>query len=89
MKTDRSSCYDKMDVTPYEIFPYMIDDNITKAPCHKIPLNDLFRRRLEHCFTRHDDEDEIESCGGTSALKVSLLLISIALLGSLNKFFSF
>lgn len=65
-----------MDVTAFEM-PYMRDDNITEFPCHKIPLNDLFRRRLEHCFTRHEDEDEIEACGGTNGLRVSVLLFII------------
>ncbi|XP_031786318.1 voltage-dependent calcium channel subunit alpha-2/delta-3 isoform X1 [Nasonia vitripennis] len=88
VKTDQSTCYDKMDVTPYEIFPYTIDGNATEFPCHKIPLNNLFRRRLEHCFTRHEDEDEIEACGGTSALELSSLLsFLILLLRSLIRFF--
>jgi voltage-dependent calcium channel alpha-2/delta-4 len=76
-----------MDVIPYEIFPYTIDDNLTEFPCHKIPLNDLFRRRLEHCYTQHEDEDEIEACGGTSGLRVSTLLLSLATLKSFIKCF--
>ncbi|XP_043483150.1 voltage-dependent calcium channel subunit alpha-2/delta-3 isoform X1 [Leptopilina heterotoma] len=64
------------------IEPEIIEvDTFTNAsdgrPCHKIPLNDLSRRRLESCFTEHPLEDEIEACGGTSKLQVSLLLLTI------------
>ncbi|XP_014218432.1 voltage-dependent calcium channel subunit alpha-2/delta-3 isoform X2 [Copidosoma floridanum] len=84
VKTDRSSCYDRMDVLPYEIFPYTADsENATEWPCHKIPLNDLFRRRLEHCFTHHEDENEIETCGGQNGLGPTAFLILAALIGSL------
>ncbi|KAJ8670394.1 hypothetical protein QAD02_001653 [Eretmocerus hayati] len=86
VKTDRNSCYDKLDVSPYEIFPYTIGDNATEWPCHKIQLNTLYRRRLEHCVTRHDDEYEIDSCGGASALKVSLSLVLIVTVKGILKF---
>ena len=81
VRTDRSSCYDKMDVSPFEIFPYKMDGNVTEPPCHKLPLNGLFRRKLEHCYTHHEHEDEIEACGGSAAIAVSILLLTTAALG--------
>ena len=56
------------------------------SPCHKIPLNDLSRRRLESCFTEHPLEDEIEACGGTSGLKVCFTLIIMIILRTVCKF---
>lgn len=58
------------------ISPLEYANGSESAPCHKIPLNDLKRRRLEGCFTEHPLEYEIEDCGGASQLTVSLLLFS-------------
>lgn len=58
------------------ISPLEYTNGSESAPCHKIPLNDLKRRRLEGCFTEHPLEHEIEDCGGASELTVSLLLFS-------------
>ncbi|KAK9295755.1 hypothetical protein QLX08_009981 [Tetragonisca angustula] len=70
------SCYKRLVVTPVRISPLEYTNGSESAPCHKIPLNDLKRRRLEGCFTEHPLEYEIESCGGASELTVSLLLVS-------------
>ncbi|XP_058802117.1 voltage-dependent calcium channel subunit alpha-2/delta-3 isoform X2 [Phymastichus coffea] len=67
--TDRQSCYDHVDVTPVEIAT-------EEPPCHKLKLNELYKRRLKHCFTQHDEEDEIESCGRASGLQLSLCLVA-------------
>ncbi|KAL7294695.1 hypothetical protein TKK_0011996 [Trichogramma kaykai] len=82
VKTDQQSCYDKMDVSPHEIFPYTVNGNITEFPCHKIPLNNLYRRRLEHCHTQHEDEDLIEACGGAANLEISYIFLVIFILAN-------
>ncbi|CAB0031950.1 unnamed protein product [Trichogramma brassicae] len=82
VKTDQQSCYDKMDVSPHEIFPYTVNGNITEFPCHKIPLNNLYRRRLEHCHTQHEDEDLIEACGGAVNLEISYIMLGIFILAN-------
>ncbi|XP_017757436.1 PREDICTED: voltage-dependent calcium channel subunit alpha-2/delta-3 isoform X1 [Eufriesea mexicana] len=71
-----STCYKRLEVTPVSISPLEYTNGSETAPCHKIPLNDLKRRRLEGCFTEHPLEHEIEDCGGASELTVSLLLFS-------------
>ncbi|XP_003707444.1 ca[2+] channel Muscle-specific alpha2/delta subunit isoform X2 [Megachile rotundata] len=71
------TCYKRLEVTPVNISPLEYTNGTESAPCHKIPLNDLKRRRLEGCFTEHPLEYEIEDCGGASGLTVSLLPISI------------
>ncbi|XP_012164247.2 voltage-dependent calcium channel subunit alpha-2/delta-3 isoform X1 [Bombus terrestris] len=70
------TCYKRLEVTPVTISPLEYANGSESAPCHKIPLNDLKRRRLEGCFTEHPLEYEIEDCGGASQLTVSLLLFS-------------
>ncbi|XP_031833886.1 ca[2+] channel Muscle-specific alpha2/delta subunit isoform X3 [Nomia melanderi] len=71
-----STCYKRLEVTPVIISPLEYRNGSEIAPCHKIPLNDLKRRRLEGCFTEHPLEHEIEDCGGASGLTVSLLLFT-------------
>lgn len=73
------TCYKRLEVTPVNISPLEYTNGTESAPCHKIPLNDLKRRRLEGCFTEHPLEYEIEDCGGASGLTVSLLLFSTAI----------
>ncbi|XP_076637215.1 ca[2+] channel Muscle-specific alpha2/delta subunit isoform X1 [Colletes latitarsis] len=70
------TCYKRLEVTPVIISPLEYTNGTESAPCHKIPLNDLKRRRLEGCFTEHPLEYEIEECGGASGHAVSLLLFS-------------
>nr|XP_034192789.1 voltage-dependent calcium channel subunit alpha-2/delta-3 isoform X1 [Osmia lignaria] len=70
------TCYKRLEVTPVNISPLEYTNGTESAPCHKMPLNDLKRRRLEGCFTEHPLEYEIEDCGGASGLTVSLLLVS-------------
>lgn len=54
--------------------------NVTH-PCHKLPLNDLPRRRLEGCISSHSLESEIEKCGRATptgaALGTGLLIFSL------------
>lgn len=71
-----STCYKRLEVTPVNILPSEYTNGTEEAPCHKLPLNDLKRRRLEGCFTEHPLEYEIEECGGASGVTVSLLLFS-------------
>ncbi|CAK9808523.1 Voltage-dependent calcium channel subunit alpha-2/delta-3 [Anthophora plagiata] len=73
------TCYKRLEVTPVIISPLEYVNGSESAPCHKIPLNDLKRRRLEGCFTEHPLEHEIEDCGGASGLTVSLLLFSVVI----------
>lgn len=73
------TCYKRLEVTPVNISPLEYTNGTESAPCHKIPLNDLKRRRLEGCFTEHPLEYEIEDCGGASGVTVSLLLFSTAI----------
>ncbi|KPI95038.1 Voltage-dependent calcium channel subunit alpha-2/delta-4 [Papilio xuthus] len=40
------------------------------APCHKLELGQLPRRRLEDCFTYHDKERNITACGIGSRVRV-------------------
>ncbi|XP_054010963.1 voltage-dependent calcium channel subunit alpha-2/delta-3 isoform X2 [Hylaeus anthracinus] len=70
------TCYKRLEVTPVIISPLEYTNGTGSAPCHKLPLNDLKRRRLEGCFTEHPLEHEIDECGGASGLAVSLLLFS-------------
>ncbi|XP_076666835.1 ca[2+] channel Muscle-specific alpha2/delta subunit isoform X2 [Andrena cerasifolii] len=70
------TCYKRLEVTPVNISPLEYTNGTESAPCHKMPLNDLKRRRLEGCFTEHPLEHEIEDCGGASGLTVSLLLFT-------------
>ncbi|XP_076233881.1 ca[2+] channel Muscle-specific alpha2/delta subunit isoform X2 [Calliopsis andreniformis] len=71
------TCYKRLEITPVIISPLEYTNGSENAPCHKIPLNDLKRRRLEGCFTEHPLEHEIEQCGGASGLIVSVLLFSV------------
>ncbi|KOC64770.1 Voltage-dependent calcium channel subunit alpha-2/delta-4 [Habropoda laboriosa] len=73
------TCYKRLEVTPVIISPLEYANGSESAPCHKIPLNDLKRRRLEGCFTEHPLEYEIEDCGRASGLTVSLLLFSVVI----------
>ncbi|XP_076762521.1 ca[2+] channel Muscle-specific alpha2/delta subunit isoform X2 [Xylocopa sonorina] len=73
------TCYKRLEITPVNISPLEYVNGSDSAPCHKIPLNDLKRRRLEGCFTEHPLEHEIEDCGGASGLTVSQLLFSIVI----------
>lgn len=75
-----STCEVRLSIEP-EIIEVDTFTNATEGrPCHKIPLNDLSRRRLESCFTEHPLEDEIEACGKTSKLSLSLSLLIICLI---------
>lgn len=71
-----STCYKRLEVTPVIISPLEYMNGSEIAPCHKIPLNDLPRRRLEGCFTEHPLEYEIDDCGGAAGLTVSFLLFT-------------
>ncbi|XP_076283345.1 ca[2+] channel Muscle-specific alpha2/delta subunit isoform X1 [Lasioglossum baleicum] len=71
-----ATCYKRLEVTPVIISPSEYMNSTESAPCHKMPLNDLKRRRLEGCFTEHPLEYEIDDCGGAAGLTVSLLLFS-------------
>ncbi|CAL7949540.1 unnamed protein product [Xylocopa violacea] len=73
------TCYKRLEITPVNISPLEYANGSDSAPCHKIPLNDLKRRRLEGCFTEHPLEHEIEDCGGATGLTVSQLLFSIVI----------
>ncbi|XP_017890141.1 voltage-dependent calcium channel subunit alpha-2/delta-3 isoform X2 [Ceratina calcarata] len=73
------TCYERLEVTPVNISPLEYTNGTESAPCHKIPLNDLKRRRLEGCFTEHALEYEIEDCGGASELTVSLALFTVVI----------
>lgn len=55
-----STCYKRLEVTPVNILPSEYTNGTEEAPCHKLPLNDLKRRRLEGCFTEHPLEYEID-----------------------------
>ncbi|XP_051159665.1 voltage-dependent calcium channel subunit alpha-2/delta-3 isoform X3 [Leptopilina boulardi] len=84
-----STCEVRLSIEP-EIIEVDTFTNATEGrPCHKIPLNDLSRRRLESCFTEHHLEDEIDACGGASELQVSslLLLLMIIICQTVCKFF--
>lgn len=55
-------------------------------PCHKLEMNNLLRRRLDECFTQHEDEDAAHYCGGTgqkSIVRVLLFLNLIAVVSVL------
>ncbi|XP_066590097.1 voltage-dependent calcium channel subunit alpha-2/delta-3 [Prorops nasuta] len=77
------TCYKRLDVTPIEILPNQYNNNTYGRPCHKLPLNELKRRRLEGCFTEHPLEHEIKDCGRGSRLTVSSFLLFIVILKSL------
>ncbi|XP_037968616.2 voltage-dependent calcium channel subunit alpha-2/delta-3 isoform X1 [Plutella xylostella] len=47
-------------------------------PCHKLDLGRLHRRRLEGCFTYHDDEARITACGLGSRQRASLVVLALA-----------
>ncbi|KAK2575608.1 hypothetical protein KPH14_011312 [Odynerus spinipes] len=80
------TCYDRLQVTPVTISPFEYTNGMEDRPCHKIPLNDLKRRRLEGCFTEHPLEHEIEACGRGSRQNISFLLLSIVVLKIICKF---
>lgn len=71
------TCYKRLEVTPVNISPYEYTNGTENRPCHKIPLNDLKRRRLAGCFTEHPLEHEIEACGRASGLIASLFCIVV------------
>ncbi|XP_020292815.1 voltage-dependent calcium channel subunit alpha-2/delta-3 isoform X2 [Pseudomyrmex gracilis] len=73
------TCYKRLEVTPVTISPFEYTNGTADKPCHKIPLNALKRRRLEHCFTEHPLEYEIDDCGKASGLTVSLSLMCITI----------
>ncbi|XP_033327950.2 ca[2+] channel Muscle-specific alpha2/delta subunit isoform X1 [Megalopta genalis] len=81
-----ATCYKRLEVTPVIISPLEYTNGSESAPCHKMPLNDLKRRRLEGCFTEHPLEDEIDRCGGAAGLAVSLLLFYAVLARILSAF---
>lgn len=69
------TCYERLEITPVTISPFEYTNGTEDRPCHKIPLNDLKRRRLEGCFTEHPLEHEIEACGRGSKENISLFLV--------------
>ncbi|XP_043503016.1 voltage-dependent calcium channel subunit alpha-2/delta-3 isoform X1 [Polistes fuscatus] len=73
------TCYERLRVTPVTISPFEYTNGLEDRPCHKIPLNDLKRRRLEGCFTEHPLEHEIEACGRGSENNISALLIFLVM----------
>ncbi|XP_015587853.1 voltage-dependent calcium channel subunit alpha-2/delta-3 isoform X2 [Cephus cinctus] len=79
------SDYIRLSVLPEEISPFTYTD-IYDTPCHKIPLNDLPRRRLSGCFTDHPLEYQIKACGQGSKLELSLLLLFATIFTILCKF---
>jgi hypothetical protein len=61
--------------------PEVVDYVNVTHPCHKLPLNDLPRRRLEGCISSHSQEAEIEKCGRATpagaTLGLGLLVFSL------------
>ena len=51
-------------------------------PCHKLEMNNLLRRRLDECFTQHEDEDDVHYCGGAAQGQVigGLMLVGFLVL---------
>lgn len=74
------TCYKRLEVTPVNIDPTEYTNGTMEKPCHKIPLNDLKRRRLESCFTEHPLEYEIDDCGGASGSTISLMLLCVVVI---------
>lgn len=54
-------------------------------PCHKLEMNSLERRRLDECFTTHDEEADVHYCGTgvRSLVNWGLLVLLVGLLGTL------
>lgn len=48
-------------------------------PCHKLEMNNLTRRRLDECFTTHDEEADVHYCGGAGGKSVAGALLLIFL----------
>ncbi|XP_012275945.1 voltage-dependent calcium channel subunit alpha-2/delta-3 [Orussus abietinus] len=81
-----SSCYERLEVLPEEISPFDYTNGTFDRPCHKIPLNDLPRRRLKVCFTEHPLEHEVEACGRGLRQSPTYLLPTVVLLRVLCQF---
>ncbi|CAH2102250.1 unnamed protein product [Euphydryas editha] len=52
----------------------------SRDPCHKLELGQLYRRRLEGCYTYHDKERNITECGIGSLMRANVLLYTSMIL---------
>ncbi|XP_045449056.1 voltage-dependent calcium channel subunit alpha-2/delta-3 [Melitaea cinxia] len=52
----------------------------SRDPCHKLELGQLYRRRLEGCFTYHDKERNITECGIGSLMRANVVLYTSMIL---------
>lgn len=53
-------------------------------PCHKLEMNNLMRRRLDECFTTHEEEADVHYCGHAGRVWASAMLVLVSLVGVLG-----
>ncbi|XP_064542057.1 voltage-dependent calcium channel subunit alpha-2/delta-3 isoform X1 [Drosophila montana] len=60
--------------------PQRITDYEEEFPCYKLNMSFYERRRIEECYTRHDDEELFTYCGNASRLALTLQLLPLTTL---------
>ncbi|XP_028034568.1 voltage-dependent calcium channel subunit alpha-2/delta-4-like isoform X1 [Bombyx mandarina] len=53
------------------------ESTASREPCHKLDLGALHRRRLEDCFTYHDEERHIMACDHANILATDSIVLGI------------
>ncbi|KAL0134742.1 hypothetical protein PUN28_001483 [Cardiocondyla obscurior] len=79
------TCYKRLEVGPVSISPLEYTNGIDDKPCHKIPLNNLKKRKLKNCFSEYIPDHENHTCGG-SALMMSFSLLCMTVVKMLYIF---